>query len=138
MGATKRFAEILIQGRVNDELSKETESSIKVSIVRFGNVLGSSGSVVPLFRDQIRIGGPVTVTDPEIIRYFMTIKEASELVIQAGALGKNAEIFILDMGEQVNVTDLAKDMIRLSGKSVRDKNNPEGDIEIIFTGLRSF
>tara|TARA_B100001750_G_scaffold50080_1_gene37964 strand:+ start:5307 stop:7187 length:1881 start_codon:yes stop_codon:yes gene_type:complete len=136
MGATKRFAEILIQGRVNDELSKETESSIKVSIVRFGNVLGSSGSVVPLFRDQIRIGGPVTVTDPEIIRYFMTIKEASELVIQAGALGKNAEIFILDMGEQVNVTDLAKDMIRLSGKSVRDKNNPEGDIEIIFTGLR--
>jgi len=136
MGATKRFAEILIQARVNEELSKQLQSSTKASIVRFGNVLGSSGSVVPLFRDQIASGGPVTVTDPEIIRYFMTITEASELVIQAGTLGKNAEIFILDMGEQVNVADLAKDMIMLSGKSVRDKNNPEGDIEIIFTGLR--
>ena len=95
-----------------------------------------SGSVVPLFTEQIEKGGPVTVTDPNIIRYFMTIKEAAQLVIQAGSMGKYGDIFVLDMGEQVHVLDLAKDMIRLSGMTIADENNPDGDIEIIFTGLR--
>ena len=105
-------------------------------MVRFGNVLGSSGSVVPLFNKQIEAGGPVTVTDPEMIRYFMTIREAAQLVIQAGSMGNNGEVFILDMGEPVKIFDLAKDMITLSGMTVRDKTNPNGDIEIIFTGKR--
>ena len=93
-------------------------------------------SVVPLFTEQIEKGGPVTVTDPNIIRYFMTIKEAAQLVIQAGSMGQAGDIFVLDMGEQVHVLDLAKDMIRLSGMTVADENNPDGDIEIVFTGLR--
>ena len=135
MGATKRFAEQILQSikLSNPEFQKK---NTRISIVRFGNVLGSSGSVVPLFSKQIEQGGPLTVTDPNIIRYFMTIKEASQLVIQAGALGKNGDIFLLDMGEPVKVLDLARDMIRLSGNRVKDDNNPDGDIEISFTGLR--
>lgn len=130
MGATKRFAEMVLQTMA----SRGSETVF--SIVRFGNVLGSSGSVVPLFRDQIRQGGPVTVTHPEVVRYFMTIPEASQLVIQAGAMAKGGEVFVLDMGEPVRILDLAQTMIRLMGLSVRDESNPEGDIDIVFSGLR--
>jgi FlaA1/EpsC-like NDP-sugar epimerase len=105
-------------------------------MVRFGNVLGSSGSVVPLFRKQIKAGGPITVTHPDIIRYFMTIPEASQLVIQAGAMGKGGDVFVLDMGEPVKIVSLAQKMIRLSGLSEKTDKNPHGDIEIQFTGLR--
>ena len=105
-------------------------------MVRFGNVLGSSGSAIPLFQSQIKEGGPVTVTDPEVTRYFMSIPEAAELVIQAGAMGKGGDVFLLDMGESVKIADLAKRLINLSGLEVKDKNNHNGDIEIIFTGLR--
>ena len=105
-------------------------------MVRFGNVLGSSGSVVPRFRDQIKSGGPLTVTHPEITRYFMTIPEASELVIQAGALGRGGDVFVLDMGEPVKITELAKRMISLSGYTEKNELRPDGDIEIQFTGLR--
>ena len=136
MGATKRFAELTLQAVAQKQSLDEKKNKIKISMVRFGNVLGSSGSVVPLFRQQIQEGGPVTVTDPKIIRYFMTITEASQLVIQAGAMESEGDIFVLDMGEQIQVVDLAKDMIRLSGMTVRDEENPDGDIEIIFTGLR--
>jgi len=104
--------------------------------VRFGNVLESSGSVVPLFRRQIRNGGPVTVTHPEIIRYFMTIPEAAQLVIQAGGMAKGGDVFVLDMGEPVRIQDLAVRMINLMGLTVRDEHSPEGDIEIKYTGLR--
>jgi len=135
MGATKRFAELILQSKAQ-EVSKEKKTNTRISMVRFGNVLGSSGSVVPLFTEQIEKGGPVTVTDPNIIRYFMTIKEAAQLVIQAGSMGQAGDIFVLDMGEQVHVLDLAKDMIRLSGMTVADENNLDGDIEIVFTGLR--
>jgi len=135
MGATKRFAELVLQG-LTMFYSNNEDNNTRISIVRFGNVLGSSGSVVPLFREQIKKGGPITVTDPKIIRYFMTIEEASQLVIQAGSLGENGEIFLLDMGEPIKVIDLAKNMIKLSGMSLKDDNNPEGDIEIIYTGLR--
>ncbi len=135
MGATKRFAELILQAKSKDH--KNTNQRVtRISMVRFGNVLGSSGSVVPLFNKQIEAGGPVTVTDPEMIRYFMTIREAAQLVIQAGSMGNNGEVFILDMGEPVKIFDLAKDMITLSGMTVRDKTNPNGDIEIIFTGKR--
>ena len=130
MGASKRFAEMVLQTMA------ARGSETVFSIVRFGNVLGSSGSVVPLFRDQIRQGGPVTVTHPEVVRYFMTIPEASQLVIQAGAMAKGGEVFVLDMGEPVRILDLAQTMIRLMGLSVRDESNPEGDIEIVFSGLR--
>ena len=106
------------------------------SMVRFGNVLGSSGSVVPLFREQIRAGGPVTLTHPEITRYFMTIPEAAQLVIQAGAMGTGGDVFVLDMGQSVKIRDLAMRMIELSGLSVKDELNPQGDIEIAITGLR--
>ena len=106
------------------------------SMVRFGNVLGSSGSVVPLFREQIREGGPVTLTHAEITRYFMTIPEASQLVIQAGAMASGGDLFVLDMGEPVRIIDLARRMIELAGFSVRDEGNPEGDIEIDIIGLR--
>ena len=133
MGATKRFAELILQAISNSEANK---GDLRISIVRFGNVLGSSGSVVPLFEQQIKEGGPVTVTDPNIIRYFMTIKEASQLVIQSGAMGKNGDIFVLDMGEQIKISQLAEDMIRLSGMTVKNQENPDGDIEIIYTGLR--
>tara|TARA_Y100000768_G_scaffold386598_1_gene375401 strand:- start:2021 stop:2575 length:555 start_codon:yes stop_codon:yes gene_type:complete len=105
-------------------------------MVRFGNVLDTSGSVVPLFRKQIKEGGPVTVTDPEVIRYFMTIQEATELVIQAGSLSRGGDVFLLEMGKPVNILELAKQMIILSGCQVKDDNNPTGDIEIEFTGLR--
>ncbi|MDO6592780.1 nucleoside-diphosphate sugar epimerase/dehydratase [Neptuniibacter sp. 1_MG-2023] len=134
MGASKRFAELVLQG-----LSKREEhcSDIRFAIVRFGNVLGSSGSVIPLFKEQISQGGPVTVTDPEITRYFMTIPEAASLVIQAGSMGASGDVFVLDMGEPVKIFDLAKQMINLTGLSVRNAQNPSGDIEIDFTGLRN-
>ncbi|MDO6515531.1 nucleoside-diphosphate sugar epimerase/dehydratase [Neptuniibacter sp. 2_MG-2023] len=134
MGASKRFAELVLQG-----LSKREEncSDIRFAIVRFGNVLGSSGSVIPLFKEQIGQGGPVTVTDPEITRYFMTIPEAASLVIQAGSMGASGDVFVLDMGEPVKIFDLAKQMINLTGLSVRNAQNPSGDIEIDFTGLRN-
>lgn len=131
MGTTKRFAEMILQS-----LAAHSPEKTRFTMVRFGNVLGSSGSVVPLFREQIRQGGPVTVTDPRITRYFMTIPEAAQLVIQAGAMGNDGDVFVLDMGEPVKILDLAKRMIHLSGMSVRDEDNPDGDIEIIFTGLR--
>jgi FlaA1/EpsC-like NDP-sugar epimerase len=105
-------------------------------MVRFGNVLESSGSVVPLFREQIREGGPVTVTHPDVIRYFMTIPEAAQLVIQAGSMGSGGDVFVLDMGSPVRIADLAKRMIHLAGYTVRDEKNPDGDLEIRFTGLR--
>ena len=106
------------------------------TMVRFGNVLGSSGSVVPLFKEQIARGGPVTVTDERIIRYFMTIPEASQLVIQAGAMGYGGDVFVLDMGEPIRIVDLAKRMIHLSGLEIKDTDHPDGDIEISYTGLR--
>lgn len=130
MGATKRFAEQVLQAM------QETTDSTCFSMVRFGNVLESSGSVVPLFREQIRRGGPVTVTHPEIIRYFMTIPEAAQLVIQAGGMTQGGDVFVLDMGEPVKIRDLARRMIHLTGLKVRDADNPDGDIEIAFTGLR--
>lgn len=130
MGASKRLAEMALQ-----ELAL-TPSLTIYSIVRFGNVLGSSGSVVPRFRQQIAEGGPVTVTHPEVTRYFMTIPEAVQLVIQAGAMAGGGDVFLLDMGEPVLIRDLAKRMIRLSGLEVMDASNPEGDIEIRYTGLR--
>jgi len=105
-------------------------------MVRFGNVLGSSGSVVPLFRRQIKEGGPITVTHPDITRYFMTIPEAAQLVIQAGAMGRGGEVFVLDMGEPVKISELAAHMVRLSGLEVQNAETPEGDIEIVYTGLR--
>ena len=133
MGATKRFAELILQSL--DKEFRETEK-IKISMVRFGNVLGSSGSAIPLFQKQIKEGGPLTVTHPEVIRYFMSIPEAAELVIQAGAMGKGGDVFVLDMGKPVRILDLAERLIRLSGMEVKTEENPNGDLEIIFTGLR--
>ena len=130
MGAAKRCAELILQS-----LSSGPHNTI-FSMVRFGNVLDSSGSVIPLFKEQIKLGGPVTVTDINIVRYFMTIPEAVELVIQAGAMGNGGEVFILDMGKPIKIYDLAKKMIELSGLKVLDKENPSGDIEITYTGLR--
>jgi len=130
MGATKRFAEMILQA-----LSVK-QSGTRFTMVRFGNVLGSSGSVIPLFQKQIKDGGPVTVTDADIIRYFMTIPEAVELVIQAGAMGEGGDVFVLDMGKPIRIADLAKKMIHLSGLKVKDETNPDGDIEIKYTGLR--
>jgi len=130
MGATKRFAELYVQGIA--KLCKQTE----YSIVRFGNVLGSSGSVVPLFAKQIAKGGPITVTHPDIIRYFMTIPEAAQLVIQAGAMGKHGEVFVLNMGEPVKIVDLATKMAHLMGFTIKTDTNPFGDIELVFSGLR--
>ena len=117
-------------------LAKQYPGKTRFTMVRFGNVLGSSGSVIPLFREQIRHGGPVTVTDPRIIRYFMTIPEAAQLVLQAGAMGQDGDVFVLDMGDPVRILDLAQKMIRLCGLSVKGEEAPEGDIEIVFTGLR--
>ena len=134
MGATKRLAEMILQAFSTNQANNSFHT--RFSVVRFGNVLGSSGSVVPLFRDQLRRGGPITVTDPRIIRYFMTIPEAAQLVLQAGAMGTDGDIFVLDMGEPVKILDLAHRMIRLSGLQLRSEDNPAGDIEIIFTGLR--
>jgi len=130
MGATKRSAEMVLQA-----LSTK-QSDTKFTMVRFGNVLGSSGSVIPLFKRQIKDGGPVTVTDKDIIRYFMTISEAVELVIQAGAMGMGGDVFVLDMGKPVKIKELAEKMIRLSGLEVKDEEYPDGDIEIKYTGLR--
>jgi FlaA1/EpsC-like NDP-sugar epimerase len=130
MGATKRCAEIVLQGL------HQRGSATRFCMVRFGNVLESSGSVVPLFREQIRRGGPVTVTHKDVIRYFMTIPEAAQLVLQAGSMGQGGDVFVLDMGKPVRIADLAKRMISLMGLSVRDEDNADGDIEVTFTGLR--
>ena len=130
MGTTKRMAELALQS-----LAAENNKT-RFCMVRFGNVLGSSGSVVPLFKRQIAAGNPVTITHPDIIRYFMTIPEAAQLVIQAGAMGKGGDVFVLDMGEPVKIFDLATNLIRLSGLEVKSETNPYGDIEIKFTGLR--
>jgi FlaA1/EpsC-like NDP-sugar epimerase len=130
MGATKRFAEIVLQGL------HRRGSKTRFCMVRFGNVLASSGSVVPLFNEQIKAGGPVTVTHPEVIRYFMTIPEAAQLVIQAGSMAEGGDVFVLDMGKPVRIGDLARRMINLMGLTVRDDQHPEGDIEISYTGLR--
>ncbi|AOE50142.1 polysaccharide biosynthesis protein [Kangiella sediminilitoris] len=130
MGATKRVAELVLQGLGS------TESNIRFSIVRFGNVLGSSGSVVPLFKKQIRNGGPLTVTHPDITRYFMTIPEAAQLVIQAGAMAKGGDVFVLDMGEPVKIVELAEKLILLMGLELKNKENPDGEISIKYTGLR--
>ncbi|QNJ30642.1 polysaccharide biosynthesis family protein [Synechococcus sp. PROS-9-1] len=130
MGATKRLAELVMQA-----FSQESNSTC-FAMVRFGNVLGSSGSVVPLFRRQIAAGGPITLTHPEIIRYFMTIPEAAQLVLLASGFASGGEVFLLDMGEPVRIKNLAEQMVRLSGLSLRDAHNPSGDIEIVCTGLR--
>ncbi len=134
MGTTKRMAELVLQALADN--IKKSKGKTRFCMVRFGNVLGSSGSVVPLFREQIKSGGPITVTHPEIIRYFMTIPEASQLVIQAGAMGKGGDVFVLDMGDPVNISDLAAKMVRLSGLTVADDSNLDGDIAIEYTGLR--
>ncbi|HFG1600116.1 TPA: polysaccharide biosynthesis protein [Vibrio cholerae] len=134
MGTTKRMAELGLQALAEQENLKA--KGTRFCMVRFGNVLGSSGSVVPLFKRQIEAGGPITVTHPDIIRYFMTIPEAAQLVIQAGAMGKGGDVFVLDMGEPVRITDLAANLIQLSGLEVKDEQHPYGDIAIEFTGLR--
>ncbi|MGB2817242.1 MAG: nucleoside-diphosphate sugar epimerase/dehydratase, partial [Burkholderiaceae bacterium] len=144
MGASKRVAEMVLQAfagetmvRFDDaQLTGLVRNKTRFSMVRFGNVLGSSGSVVPLFRRQIESGGPVTVTHPDVTRYFMTIPEAAQLVLQAGAMGEGGEVYVLDMGEPVRIVELAARMIELSGRSVRDTDNPGGEIEIAITGLR--
>jgi FlaA1/EpsC-like NDP-sugar epimerase len=130
MGASKRLAEMILQGLA------DLKPVTNFSIVRFGNVLDSSGSVVPKFRAQIRSGGPVTVTHPEVTRFFMTIPEAAQLVIQASAMSDSGDIFVLNMGRPIYIRDLARRMIELSGLTVKSKENPQGDIEVKFTGLR--
>ncbi|NBT58856.1 polysaccharide biosynthesis protein, partial [bacterium] len=134
MGATKRFSELIIQNF--DRLSKKTEQGQVFCAVRFGNVLGSSGSVVPIFKEQIAQGGPITVTHPEVTRYFMSIHEAVELVIQAGSLAEGGDLFLLDMGEPVKIVDLARNMISLAGLKEKTDLESDGDIEIAFIGLR--
>ncbi|SDS42944.1 NDP-sugar epimerase, includes UDP-GlcNAc-inverting 4,6-dehydratase FlaA1 and capsular polysaccharide biosynthesis protein EpsC [Halopseudomonas litoralis] len=144
MGSTKRLAELVLQALSTEQAPRLWGEESQVSqvnrtrftMVRFGNVLGSSGSVIPRFREQIRRGGPVTVTHPDITRYFMTIPEAAQLVIQAGAMGQGGDVFVLDMGEPVTIVDLARKMIMLSGLTVRDEINTNGDIGITFSGLR--
>jgi len=134
MGASKRVAELVVQAHAQQ--ANQQGLLTRFAMVRFGNVLGSSGSVVPLFRKQIAAGGPITLTHPQIIRYFMTIPEAAELVLQAAALAEGGDLFLLDMGEPVRIFDLARQMIQLSGLTLRDEHNPEGDIAIECTGLR--
>ncbi|HFQ5001901.1 TPA: polysaccharide biosynthesis protein [Vibrio vulnificus] len=134
MGTSKRMAELALQALAAKENDKV--NCTRFCMVRFGNVLGSSGSVIPLFKRQIEEGQAITVTHPDIIRYFMTIPEAAQLVIQAGAMGKGGDVFVLDMGEPVKIVDLAKNLIQLSGLEVKSSDNPNGDIEIKFTGLR--
>lgn len=141
MGSSKRLSEMVLQALSKERSPKLLDDSqpsnrTQFTIVRFGNVLGSSGSVIPLFREQIRRGGPVTVTHPDITRYFMTIPEAAQLVIQAGAMGLGGEVFVLNMGEPVRIKTLAEKMIRLSGLTLKDDKHPTGDISIEFTGLR--
>ena len=133
MGASKRMAEMVLQALQAEFGAKH---GIKFTMVRFGNVLGSSGSVVPIFRQQIEGGGPVTVTHPDVTRYFMSIPEAVQLILQAGAMGQGGDVFVLDMGEPVKIADLARNMIRLAGRTVRDASNPGGEIEVVFTGMR--
>ena len=130
MGASKRVAELVFQAA-----ALRTSGTV-YRVVRFGNVLGSSGSVVPLFRRQIQQGGPVTITHPDIIRYFMLIPEAAQLVIQAGAMAQGGEVFVLEMGDPVRIADLARSMIRLSGLTEKTAEQPDGTIEIKATGLR--
>lgn len=135
MGATKRVAELVVQAKA--EMAASNKSNVTtMSMVRFGNVIGSSGSVVPKFSEQIQCGGPVTVTHKDIVRYFMSIPEAAQLVIQASALADGADVFLLDMGQPVRIVDLAKSLVYLHGKTVRDENNPKGEIEIRYTGIR--
>lgn len=142
MGASKRLAEMILQALAVDvsprpaQRERDSRDRTCFSMVRFGNVLGSSGSVVPLFREQIKNGGPITTTHPEITRYFMTIPEAAQLVIQAGAMGVGGDVFVLDMGQPVRIINLARRMVELSGLTVLDENHPNGDIEIVVTGLR--
>ncbi|HEV8018102.1 MAG TPA: nucleoside-diphosphate sugar epimerase/dehydratase [Steroidobacteraceae bacterium] len=131
MGATKRLAELVLQAL------RERSTHTRFCIVRFGNVLASSGSVVPLFQEQIRRGGPITVTHPDVIRYFMTIPEAAQLVLQAGSMAKGGDVFVLDMGRPVRIDDLARRLVNLMGLTVRDADHPDGDIEIEYTGLRT-
>jgi FlaA1/EpsC-like NDP-sugar epimerase len=131
MGATKRLAELVLQAL------QERTTHTRFCMVRFGNVLASSGSVVPLFQEQIRRGGPITVTHPDVIRYFMTIPEAAQLVVQAGSMAKGGDVFVLDMGRPVRIDDLARRLVNLMGLTVRDVHNPDGDIEIEYTGLRT-
>jgi FlaA1/EpsC-like NDP-sugar epimerase len=132
MGASKRLAELCVQGLYKNEKNNKT----KISIVRFGNVLESSGSVIPKFKKQIKDGGPITLTHPDVTRYFMTLTEASQLVMQAGAMSEDCEVFVLDMGESVKIKDLIYRIVKLSGLTVKDENNKEGDIEIKIIGLR--
>lgn len=144
MGGTKRIAEMVLQALSQEEVptplrdqgSLKCLNKTRFTMVRFGNVLGSSGSVIPHFREQISRGGPVTVTHPNITRYFMTIPEAAQLVIQAGSMGRGGDVFVLDMGKPVRIVDLAEKMIKLSGSSVRSESNPNGEIAIEFSGLR--
>lgn len=143
MGSTKRLAEMVLQALsceaapvLLNQGARSNQNKTRFTMVRFGNVLGSSGSVIPLFREQIKRGGPVTVTHPNITRYFMTIPEAAQLVIQAGSMGQGGDVFVLDMGQPVKIAELAERMIRLSGLSVRNEDDPSGDIAIEFTGLR--
>ena len=150
MGASKRLAELALQALSNEKsvsffdtnfsanhANITAENNTRFCMVRFGNVLGSSGSVIPLFKEQIRIGGPITVTHPDINRYFMSIPEAAQLVLQAGAMGQGGDVFVLDMGEPIKIIDLAKRMVQLSGLSVISEENPEGDIAIHYSGLRA-
>jgi FlaA1/EpsC-like NDP-sugar epimerase len=149
MGASKRVAELILQalaaspsvvfpalGGAPINHASLPSGQTRFVMVRFGNVLGSSGSVVPLFRKQLELGGPLTVTHPEVIRYFMTVTEAAQLVLQAGVMAEGGEVFVLDMGEPVRIFDLAKRMITLSGLTLRDEEHPHGDIDVVFTGLR--
>ena len=146
MGATKRMAELVLQAlaaeqsAVFSDAAREPDDTsrrqTRFTMVRFGNVLGSSGSVVPLFRRQLTEGGPLTVTHAEVTRYFMTIPEAAQLVLQAGAMAEGGDVFVLDMGQPIKIVDLARRMIQLSGLSIKDEANPTGDIEIAITGLR--
>jgi len=133
MGASKRLSELCVQGLYHQSQNQK----IKMSIVRFGNVLESSGSVIPKFKQQIKQGGPITLTHPDVTRYFMTITEAAQLVIQAGAMSKQCDVFVLDMGKSVKIKDLIYRIVELSGLSIKDEEHLDGDIEIKVTGLRA-
>jgi FlaA1/EpsC-like NDP-sugar epimerase len=141
MGASKRLAEMVLQAlsampALSFAEGGPVDNRTRFAMVRFGNVLGSSGSVVPLFRRQIEAGGPITLTHADVTRYFMTIPEAAQLVLQAGAMAEGGEVYVLDMGEPVRIIDLARRMVKLSGFTVRDEDRPDGDIAIEVTGLR--
>jgi FlaA1/EpsC-like NDP-sugar epimerase len=134
MGATKRWAELVVRQKASEAGGSKTGQ--RFCAVRFGNVLGSNGSVVPLFKEQINRGGPITLTDPAMTRYFMSIREAAELIVQAGALSEGGDVFLLDMGDPILISELAENMVRLAGLSVRSPENPDGDIEIVSVGKR--